>query len=96
MEIFYYMAAVYYLCINIITVVVWAADKVKAKTGARRISEMSLLILSFIGGAAGAFLVMKALRHKTNHFKFRICVPLSLMLHMLIAVYLVYIKGQTI
>jgi len=45
--------------------IVYAVDKVAAKTGASRISEMALQLLALICGWPGALLAQQALRHKT-------------------------------
>ena len=85
-----YIFAGYYIIMCIVTYIFYAADKSKAKAGAWRISEATLIGLSFIGGSGGAFLAMRILRHKTKHIKFEICVPLSLILHAALAAAVVY------
>ena len=50
--------------------ILYGADKLKAKAGAWRISEAALLSVGFFGGAAGALLGMKLWRHKTRHWYF--------------------------
>lgn len=89
-----YIFSGYYIIMCIVTYIFYAADKSKAKTkakaGAWRISEATLLGLSFIGGSGGAFLAMRILRHKTKHIKFQICIPLSLILHITFAAAVVY------
>lgn len=89
-----YIFAGYYFIMCIATFIFYAADKskakAKAKAGAWRISEATLIGLSFIGGSGGAFLAMRILRHKTKHIKFEICVPLSLILHAALAAAVVY------
>lgn len=77
------------LFMSMITFFFYFADKQKAKKGAWRIPESTLLLLSFLGGSAGALLGMILCRHKTKHIKFRILVPLSLLLHTALLVYLV-------
>ena len=53
-------ALLYYLIvINIVTFLVYGMDKLKAKQGSWRISEVTLLILAIIGGSIGALLGMK-------------------------------------
>lgn len=74
------IAIIYLLTINIIAFAAYGIDKWKAKRGKWRISEMTLIVLAFIGGALGALLGMKVFRHKTQHWKFRIFVPLALAL----------------
>jgi uncharacterized membrane protein YsdA (DUF1294 family) len=46
-------------------------------------------MLAVIGGALGAFLGMKMFRHKTQHWKFRILVPLLLVLWIVAIAYFV-------
>ena len=59
------------LCIGLITFCLYAADKAKAKRGAWRIPERTLLLFSFFGGAIGGTLAMILCRHKTKHWYFK-------------------------
>lgn len=59
-----------YALLSVIAFCMYAADKKKAKKGAWRIPEKVLLGLGFLGGAIGALLGMKLLRHKTKHWYF--------------------------
>lgn len=70
----------YILCINIITFVMYALDKIKAKAGAWRISEFALMILAVIGGSAGALLAMIVCRHKIRVPRFRFGIPVIIIL----------------
>ncbi len=63
-----YAAAI--LVISLITLVLYGADKSKAKRGAWRIPEATLLGFGFFGGAVGALLAMRTFRHKTKHWYF--------------------------
>ena len=54
----------------------YGVDKWKAKRQKWRISEMTLLGMAFVFGAAGAFVGMLLFHHKTRKWKFRILVPL--------------------
>ncbi len=71
----------YYAAVNILALLMYGADKAKAKTGAWRIPERELLGIAFLGGAFGAFLGMQLFRHKTKHAGFVILVPLFCVLH---------------
>jgi len=71
---------IYLLTINAIAFAAYGIDKWKARHGKWRISEATLILLAFIGGALGALLGMKVFRHKTQHWKFKILVPLALLL----------------
>lgn len=82
---------VYLLLINIISAVITAADKYKAKRGRFRISEDLLLTLAFIGGAAAEYITMKIIRHKTKHKKFMIGLPAIMILHAAAAILVLYI-----
>ncbi|AYM99745.1 DUF1294 domain-containing protein [Chryseobacterium sp. 3008163] len=58
------------LIINLITFITFALDKWKATQHKRRISEFSLLALTFIGGTVGAVLAMLIFRHKVSKKSF--------------------------
>lgn len=79
---------IYYLIINIIAFLLYGMDKWKAKLGAWRIPEKTLLGIALLGGGLGALLGMQLFRHKTRHLSFRILVPLFLTLHLIIIILL--------
>ena len=68
--------------INLVTFIVYAADKriAQRRKGGRRVPERTLLLLSFLGGCIGACFGMFLIRHKTKHMRFVILVPLSTVL----------------
>lgn len=73
--------SILYIYIAIINVVAFAAygiDKWKAKNAKWRTPEATLILFAVIGGALGAYAGMKCFRHKTQHKKFTILVPLFL------------------
>ncbi len=74
---------------NIFCFILMGIDKRKAIKNKKRISEFSILSKSFLMGALGTLLGMLAFRHKTRKIKFKILVPLSLVLNIVI-VYLIY------
>lgn len=84
----YFPFIVYFLAISLITAIVTATDKYKAKKGAFRISEATLFFLAIIGGALGEYLTMRLIRHKTLHKRFMIGLPLIIILQ-IIAVILI-------
>lgn len=67
---------IYFLLINIFAFYLMYADKRKAQRGQYRISEKTLWITAFLGGATGAALSMSQFRHKTKHLAFKIGLPL--------------------
>ena len=74
------------VAVNLLAFVLYGLDKDKAKRGAWRIPEATLLLVAFLGGSLGALLGMEVFRHKTKHAKFKILVPLFLVLHVALAV----------
>ena len=73
---------------NVITWGTYGIDKWQAKTKGYRISEKMLMSLTFLGGSLGALLGMRMFRHKTRKAKFCIGVPICLVLHIGIVVFL--------
>ena len=78
------MINMYYLIINVCTFFIYGIDKKRAKTGAWRISEKTLILLAVFGGGLGALLGILAFHHKTRHVKFKILVPLFLFIHVFV------------
>ena len=74
---------------NLLSFALYGIDKGKAKRGAWRVPESTLLLFAALGGSAGALLGMELFRHKTKHWKFRVLVPLFLILHIALGVWLV-------
>ena len=77
----------YLLLINIVTFIFYFRDKKKSIRGQWRTKEFTLILLSYLGGFVGALLGMYILRHKTQHLKFRILIPLSAILWLYILYY---------
>lgn len=74
----------YLILINVITYYMFGEDKKRAKQQKWRIPESTLLLLALFGGAVGALLGMHNFHHKTRKWKFRILVPMCLVLHLYI------------
>lgn len=60
----------YLAAANVITALLYGADKTKARRGAWRIPERVLLGCGICGGALGALLGMRLFHHKTRHWYF--------------------------
>lgn len=58
------------LVVNIAAYIMYGIDKKRAKKGEWRISERTLLLIGFFGGAIGALMGMKQFHHKTMHWYF--------------------------
>ena len=78
----------YLILMNLIAFTLYGIDKRRAKQGAWRISEYTLLLVALLGGSLGALLGMRYFRHKTRHRKFRYGVPLILLLQLGLGLYL--------
>ncbi len=78
----------YLALINIITFIMYGADKYKAIHNQWRIPEATLITAAIIGGSIGAWCGMKVWHHKTMHLKFKYGVPLIFILQMTSAIYL--------
>ena len=77
---------VYFVAISLVTAIVTAIDKHKAKKGAFRIKEATLFILAALGGALSEYTVMRLIRHKTLHKRFMIGLPLIIILQIVIVI----------
>lgn len=60
-----------YAVVSIVTYAYYAQDKTNAKAGERRIPEMSLQMLSLLGGWPGALIAQQRYRHKTVKASFQ-------------------------
>ncbi|MBO4921126.1 MAG: DUF1294 domain-containing protein [Lachnospiraceae bacterium] len=88
MELKHIIILAYLVIMNIVGVAVMGIDKSKAKRGAWRIKEATLFLVSLIGGSIGTWAGMYIFRHKTKHIYFVIGMPLILILHIALAVFL--------
>ncbi len=80
------LAVGYVLLVNLAAFVVYGMDKRRAIQHQWRIPEKTLLGLALAGGSVGALLGMKVFRHKTKHWRFKICVPLFLVIHLVMII----------
>lgn len=71
---------VYQLLVNLISFGMCYNDKKRAIKHQRRISEKTLLFVSFLGGAFGFFIAMHIFHHKTKHLKFILLEPFFMMM----------------
>lgn len=76
MEKILYIIAVW----NFAVFLLYGIDKLKAVRNGWRISEKALIISAFVFGGVGAFFGMRVWRHKTKHTLFKILIPLSAIL----------------
>ena len=83
---------IYLAAINVITFIMFGADKARAVKGKWRISEAALILAALLGGSIGALAGMRIFHHKTRHRKFTVGIPVILVLQIvLMALYYPYI-----
>ena len=63
---------------------VYGADKLRAEAGKKRIRESVLLTLAFLFGGMGAMFGMILFNHKTSKIKFRLSVPIAVILNIVV------------
>ena len=69
-----------WLVINLIVFALYGIDKRRAKKGAWRIPERTLLSGTWLLGGVGAWLAMRAFLHKTKHIAFQVSAPVGAVL----------------
>lgn len=81
------IVAYYLLVVNVLSFILYGIDKLKAKCHRWRIPENVLLLSSAVGGSVGSLCAMFLFRHKTQHKKFTILVPLFLFAQLAVVCY---------
>ena len=80
----------YLVLVNAVGFLLMLIDKIKAKAGAWRIPEATLLTLAALGGSAGCLAGMYLFRHKTKHLKFTLGVPAILIAQIALACWILF------
>ncbi len=80
---------IYLIIMSIVAIAVTIYDKVIAGSGKRRVPENTLLIIAALGGSVAMYVTMQIIRHKTQHKKFMIGIPVIMVIQaILLALYL--------
>ena len=74
----------YLIIINAAGFLLMLADKRKARRGAWRIPEATLIGAAALGGSIGVLAGMYLVRHKTRHLKFTLGVPFILIVQLVL------------
>lgn len=82
------MLIYYLILINATALLLMLADKQKARRKLWRIPEAVLMLLSVLGGSLGILIGMYLFRHKIQHLKFSVGVPVILTLQLVAAILL--------
>lgn len=70
--------------INLTVFALYGVDKRRAIKGAWRIPEKTLLTGTWLLGGVGAWLAMRAFRHKTKHIAFQVSAPAGAVLSLMV------------
>ena len=81
---FHHPVLLYLIIINAAGFLLMLADKRKARRGAWRILEATLIGTAALGGSIGVLAGMYLVRHKTRHLKFAIGVPFILIVQLVL------------
>ena len=84
MKVFY----LYLLIINAAGFLLMLVDKFKARRGLWRIPEATLMGVAALGGGIGSLAGMYLVRHKTQHPKFTVGIPVILVIQIILAFWL--------
>ncbi len=87
----YIYIIIYWVVISLVAVYFTIRDKNAAKKHRWRVPEATLMLIGLFGGAEAMYLTMKKIRHKTQHKKFMVGLPLEMVLHALLIVALFWV-----
>ncbi len=75
---------IYFIISNLAALILMAIDKIRAVEHRFRIPESVLLLHAVIGGSIGAIIGMFLFHHKTRKPKFRLGLPIILMIQIIL------------
>lgn len=75
---------IYLIIMNIVSFGLFALDKYRARNGEWRIEERNLFLSAILGGSIGGLLGMYIMHHKTRHLKFKIGMPLIIVIQIIL------------
>lgn len=82
--------------LNMFGFIIMGIDKSKAKRKVWRIPESTLFSVALIGGSLGVLTGMYVFRHKTQHKSFVIGIPVIFVIHLILAIFLIFFSPFTI
>ena len=88
-----YILILYLILINAAGLLLMRRDKSAARKSAWRTPEATLMRIALAGGCFGIYLGMRLFRHKTQHLKFSLGVPLIMAAYILLLTALLVLKN---
>ena len=82
------LLVVYYFILTIVALSMFGIDKNLAKKHRYRIPERALILVALSGGGIGALGGMFLFHHKTRKMKFRLMIPIAIIIHAILLTYL--------
>lgn len=83
-----HLILLYLTIINAASFLLMLIDKQKARRGAWRIPEATLIWIAILGGSIGSLIGMYFFRHKTRHLKFVLGIPVILFAQLSLVIWL--------
>ncbi|WP_239256170.1 DUF1294 domain-containing protein [Listeria ilorinensis] len=77
----------YLMIVSLISFILFGIDKRRAIKQLYRIPETVLLLSAFCGGAFGGWLGMQVFHHKTRKIKFKILMPMAMLLIVIVLIF---------
>lgn len=81
----------YLVIINVVAIVTFGIDKIRALEKKWRIPIISLLLIALVGGSVGSLIGMYAFKHKTQKDYFTVGIPLIIAMQVIVTFYLMNI-----
>lgn len=75
-----------FLLLNIITFLMFGVDKTLAVKDKQRVPIVTLMIISYLGGALGGYLAMYLFHHKTKKPYFVYGLPMMIVMHVMLII----------
>ncbi|WP_213713290.1 DUF1294 domain-containing protein [Cedecea lapagei] len=80
----------WFVLVNVLTLLVYGGDKLAAVKGWRRVPEATLLLFGLTGGWPGAILAQQSFRHKTQKQPFRRWFIITVIINLIAVIVVVY------
>ena len=77
---------VWVISVNVLTLLLYGADKLAARKNWYRVPEFTLLIFGLVGGWFGAILGQQIFRHKTQKQPFKTYFALSVIVNLMVVI----------